>query len=480
MMADYYVIVIAGSWNGWYLRKDLAKLVDDDPPAIMLLFEPKGRPEDEVNDFYIQNKQNICVGCGEGNHYLRYRVIPACYRIHFPEHLKSHRSHDIVLLCVDCHEVAHAAAEKYKRQIAGEFGIPLYVRKVVDSNQALMISGSSESTNFEDSGVSPLQLLTAAKALLCHGPEMPPSRRDELTQIVMRYYGGREISNEDLERALVVGMSPHEQRRLAKKKGLSLKQSRTIPPVKKQEINDVTRILSITSDPSKVSSPYASDFTADISHSKEVDTLKETSGTKDDMDFSCHDMNSRSSRISETEVVCGVNIDNFKSSTPNEIANSSCARYEGNTSVKHNKKFSLLGHGPHGKQVVDHILNEFGEEGIRQFCQRWRQVFVEAVHPRFLPGGWDVMHREFETVGRVQRKNDDHVRKYRKSGTLYLGDENLASSACTILQRKVPMAVNDGNVNSRTLQFQLLALHGNGWFIAVATHFCIGKAAQNL
>ncbi|KAE8734584.1 hypothetical protein F3Y22_tig00000738pilonHSYRG00006 [Hibiscus syriacus] len=386
----------------------------------MLLFEPKGRPEDEVNDFYIQNKQNICVGCGEGNHYLRYRVIPACYRIHFPEHLKSHRSHDIVLLCVDCHEVAHAAAEKYKRQIAGEFGIPLYVRKVVDSNQALMISGSSESTNFEDSGVSPLQLLTAAKALLCHGPEMPPSRRDELTQIVMRYYGGREISNEDLERALVVGMSPHEQRRLAKKKGLSLKQSRTIPPVKKQEINDVTRILSITSDPSKVSSPYTSDFTADVSHSKEVDTLKETSGTKDDMDFcmvtdtdhtvnpstcsdsrvttACHDMNSRSSRISETEVVCGVNIDNFKSSTPNEIANSSCARYEGNTSVKHNKKFSLLGHGPHGKQVVDHILNEFGEEGIRQFCQRWRQVFVEAVHPRFLPGGWDVMHsgrREF-------------------------------------------------------------------------------------
>jgi cation-transporting P-type ATPase D len=24
--------------------------------------------------------------------------------MHFPEHLKSHRSHDIVLLCVDCHE----------------------------------------------------------------------------------------------------------------------------------------------------------------------------------------------------------------------------------------------------------------------------------------------------------------------------------------------------------------------------------------
>lgn len=211
MMDGCYAIVIAGSSNGWcsfflylislfnhksyvqfdklmllsnrYLSRDLAKLVDDDPPAIMLLFEPKGRPEDEDNDFYIQSKKNICVGCGEGNHYLRYRVIPSCYRIHFPEHLKSHRSHDIVLLCVDCHEVAHAAAEKYKKQIAGEFGIPLYVRKVVDSTQAPIVSGSSESTNFADSGVSPLQLRTAAKALLRHGPEMPPSRRDELTQV---------------------------------------------------------------------------------------------------------------------------------------------------------------------------------------------------------------------------------------------------------------------------------------------------------
>ncbi|KAG4206147.1 hypothetical protein ERO13_A04G144700v2 [Gossypium hirsutum] len=405
----------------WYLRRDLAKLVDDDPPAIMLLFEPKGRPEDEDNDFYIQSKKNICVGCGEGNHYLRYRVIPSCYRIHFPEHLKSHRSHDIVLLCVDCHEVAHAAAEKYKKQIAGEFGIPLYVRKVVDSTQAPIVSGSSESTNFADSGVSPLQLRTAAKALLRHGPEMPPSRRDELTQIVMRYYGGREISNEDLERALVVGMSPHERRRLEKKKGLSLKQSTRIPPVKEQESNDATRILSTTLDPSKVDRPDASDITADVSNSTKVDTSKEALGTKDDLDFcmvtdtdhtnnspacsdfrvaaACNDMKSHSSEISETKSVSAVNPgDKSESSIPKEIVDSSCARYDGNIPFKHNSKLSLLGHGPHGKQVVDHILNESGEEGIRQFCQRWRHVFVEAVHPRFLPAGWDVMHsgrREF-------------------------------------------------------------------------------------
>lgn len=150
----------------------------------MLLFEPKGRPEDEGNEFYIQSKKNICVSCGEGNHYLRYRIIPSCYRIHFPEQLKSHRSHDIVLLCVDCHEVAHAAAEKYKKQISAEFGIPLFIHKVADSRKAEARPGFSASiTNFEEAGVSPLQLRTAAMALLHHGPTMPSNRREELRRV---------------------------------------------------------------------------------------------------------------------------------------------------------------------------------------------------------------------------------------------------------------------------------------------------------
>lgn len=65
---------------------------------------------------------------------------------------------------------------------------------------------------------------------------------------------------------------------------------------------------------------------------------------------------------------------------------------------KFNPKLSLLGHGPHGKLVVDHLLREYGEDGIRDFCQRWRQVFVAAIQPRFLPGGWDVNHRYTELL----------------------------------------------------------------------------------
>jgi hypothetical protein len=42
-------------------------------------------------------------------------------------------------------------------------------------------------------------------------------------QIVKSYYGGRDVTPEDLEMALLVGMSPHERRRLEKKKGYSFK-----------------------------------------------------------------------------------------------------------------------------------------------------------------------------------------------------------------------------------------------------------------
>ncbi|KAJ4891472.1 Uncharacterized protein Rs2_31220 [Raphanus sativus] len=47
----------------------------------------------------------------------------------------------------------------------------------------------------------------------------------------------------------------------------------------------------------------------------------------------------------------------------------------GNTSQQQNSKLPLLGHGPHGKQVVEYLLREHGEDGARDFCQRWIHNF---------------------------------------------------------------------------------------------------------
>ncbi|XP_062009458.1 protein RRP6-like 3 isoform X1 [Rosa rugosa] len=387
----------------WYLRRNLAKLVEDNPPGIMLLFEPKGRPEDEGNDFYIQSKKNMCVGCGERNHYLRYRIIPSCYRMHFPEHLKSHRSHDIVLLCVDCHEIAHAAAEKYKRKIAAEFGIPLFVRKVVDSQQAQSLSGASvPATTVEEAGVSPLQLRTAAMALLRHGSTMPSKRREELTEIVMTFYGGRQISEEDLEKALLVGMTPHEKRRLQKKKGFSFQHSRGSISSDAEEIITVNMSTSATPDASEVDTVHESctneakasmiDQDEDVFTVKDADLGNSTLDLRIDEKASPRNeknMSSEITRVSDTTLVSVVNGDAIYDgrSTPN-----GSVHFRSTSKRNHKSKHSLLGHGPHGRQVVDHLLKESGEDGISQFCQRWRQVFVETVHPRFLPAGWDITH----------------------------------------------------------------------------------------
>ncbi|XP_060958940.1 protein RRP6-like 3 isoform X3 [Cannabis sativa] len=375
----------------WYLRRDLAKMVDENPPAIMLLFEPKGRPEDEDNDFYIQSKKNICVGCGERNHYLRYRIIPSCYRMHFPEHLKSHRSHDIVLLCVDCHEVAHATAEKYKKVVAKEYGVPLFVRKVVDSKEHQL-----KCESLEEAGVSPLQLRTAAMALLRHGPRMPSERREELTGVVMSYYGGRDISQDDLEKALLVGMNPYERRRLNKKKGISFNHAQN------SSVTDIEHENSSSSMTTEVNISNSSDTKEECDFSLVKDVAIHCNSSYSDLGTDGNSptiaeksSNSNTYIISDANNVSCVKGDDdcANKSLPNGKVDYCPSKSDGSARSKHNSKLSLLGHGPHGKQVVDYILENEGDEGISQFCQKWRQVFVEAVHPRFLPAGWDIMHR---------------------------------------------------------------------------------------
>ncbi|CAH9089271.1 unnamed protein product [Cuscuta europaea] len=233
----------------WYLKKNLARLVEEDPPAIMLMFEPKRRPEDEDKDFCYENKQNVCVRCGEGDRYLRYRIIPLCYIKHFPEHFNSYRYHNLVLLCVDCHEIARVAGERYKEKIAEEIGIPLFVSKDVD--------GSSQNKKFD----------------MKHPPP----------------------------------------------------------------------------------------------------------------DFAASDNNNQESN---SDIICiPVVSENGNISTESDLV------VQSDESVSSEQlKESMWGHGPHGKRVVESILKEHGDEGIREFIQRWRESFVEAIHPRFLPARWNSKH----------------------------------------------------------------------------------------
>lgn len=316
----------------WYVNKGLAEYIDEDPPGVKLLFEPKGRPEDENNEFYILSKTNRCVGCGEKSHYLRYRVIPSCYRQHFPEYLKSHRSHDIVLLCVDCHEIAHRAAERHKHEVAEEFGVPLFLGKVGGTTREgkSEVKGSDDANGFEK--ISPLALRNAATALLRHGETLPSGRRVELESVVKTYYGGRNFSPEEFHAALLSCAGPRKQRRVLRRNG-----SQVVIPH-----GEVTE--SVTA---KAESSYP---------------LVGVPGA-DGKDLPATDCNQAS-----------------------------------NTSLLKAQREPVLGHGPHGKKVVEMLLEQGGDDAIRAFLRSWRKVFVHALQPAFLPPGWDIHHsghREF-------------------------------------------------------------------------------------
>jgi hypothetical protein len=49
--------------------------------------------------------------------YLRHSVVPHCYRKRFPGAMKSHLSHDIVLMCLDCKQRANALVHSRMTQV---------------------------------------------------------------------------------------------------------------------------------------------------------------------------------------------------------------------------------------------------------------------------------------------------------------------------------------------------------------------------
>jgi len=53
--------------------------VADDPIMVKLLFEPSGRPVSE-QDYYLHEKDNVCVVCGAADSYIRKNIIPREYR----------------------------------------------------------------------------------------------------------------------------------------------------------------------------------------------------------------------------------------------------------------------------------------------------------------------------------------------------------------------------------------------------------------
>ena len=79
----------------WYLSKGLGGrlllsitymylyinvvLISHDPPILKLNFEPSGKPNKD-REYYLVEKENVCVVCGRSDTYIRKNIVPHEYR----------------------------------------------------------------------------------------------------------------------------------------------------------------------------------------------------------------------------------------------------------------------------------------------------------------------------------------------------------------------------------------------------------------
>lgn len=167
----------------WYLDRDLGTVVNHDPFTVRLNFEPEARtPTDE--QYCLAHKENICVVCGIAEKLTKHHCVPYVFRKNFPPNHKSHLSHDVVILCVPCHNKYEHKAGEFKKEIAREYGLdPDYsTPSVIGVPRLLKARG-------------------AANALKRHSDRMPPDRREELHNVLVEYFGRESITDEDIRLA---------------------------------------------------------------------------------------------------------------------------------------------------------------------------------------------------------------------------------------------------------------------------------------
>ncbi|XP_072935577.1 exonuclease 3'-5' domain-containing protein 2 [Epargyreus clarus] len=171
----------------WYVEKELADMVVEDPYTVRLRFEPAGRSVGDVGRYYQLTKENKCVVCGSGNSYIRKNIVPREYRKYFPEIMKDHSSHDVVLLCVSCHQRSNALDRAVRERLARRADAPLV---------------ASDGKYREDADCKKIR--SAARALLYSSRKhvLPEQRRKDLESLLLQHYPEHdEITQELLEEA---------------------------------------------------------------------------------------------------------------------------------------------------------------------------------------------------------------------------------------------------------------------------------------
>lgn len=108
----------------WYLNRNLAEVIQESPLTIKLNFTPRGLGNHN-KPFGLSTMDNRCVNCGTEDFLTRHHVVPICYRKHFPLNMKSHNFHDVLSMCMDCHEKYERKADELKKELGDKYDAPI-------------------------------------------------------------------------------------------------------------------------------------------------------------------------------------------------------------------------------------------------------------------------------------------------------------------------------------------------------------------
>lgn len=169
----------------WYVKKGLGVEICKEPLRVRLNFEPAGRSNGEVGEYYTIEKENRCVVCGKEHCLIRKNVVPHEYRKYFPNVMKDKTSHDILLLCTHCHQISNMSDLKIRRMLEIKCNAPIF--QLPDNEDDLR--------KFKI-------IQRSAGALVKSRNLIPEARRNELLKIVEEAYPNQAIDEEFLKKLI--------------------------------------------------------------------------------------------------------------------------------------------------------------------------------------------------------------------------------------------------------------------------------------
>ena len=162
----------------WYVKRDLGEIVQEDPKIVQLKFKPNGLGNHHKK-YGLTEMKNKCVVCGTDEYLTRHHVVPHCYRKFFPESIKSHNFHDVLSLCVDCHERYERKATDFKIKLAGVYNAPI----------------NGDLINNKDL----IKVRKLASCLLNNGYQMQKNRVNEVKSEIKSFFGLKKLHKKRLE-----------------------------------------------------------------------------------------------------------------------------------------------------------------------------------------------------------------------------------------------------------------------------------------